>query len=199
MHPILFRIPFLDLPVHTYGVLIATGFLVGIFVASREARRQGEYEQEALDFAFWALIGGMLGARTYFIAVNWRQYFITNPLVSVDLLPFRIPAVFAVWQGGLVFWGGALGGLVAFILYARRHQLNMGKFADLVIIALPIGHFFGRLGCFSAGCCWGEGCYHLDAGQVVANIPFAAYFPPDALAYTSLIRTAVPETLRLMT
>ena len=199
MHPILFHVPFIGLPVHTYGVMIATGFLVGIFVASREARRMGEYEEEALDFAFWALIGGMVGARIYFIAVNWQQYFITNPFVTVKFLPFRIPAVFAVWQGGLVFWGGALGGVLAFLIYVHKHKLHLGKFADLVILALPIGHFFGRLGCFSAGCCWGESCFHLDAGKVVANISGAAYFPPDALAYSSLLRSADPETMRLMT
>ncbi|MBN2361306.1 MAG: prolipoprotein diacylglyceryl transferase, partial [Deltaproteobacteria bacterium] len=95
MHPVLFRIPIVDWPLHTYGVLIAVGFIVGIGLGVREARRQGEYEDEVLDFAFWALVGGMIGARVYFILVNWKQYFVTNPMVSVDWLPFRIPAVLA--------------------------------------------------------------------------------------------------------
>jgi len=198
MHPVLFRLPLVDWPLHSYGVLIAIGFIVGISVALREARRQGEFEEESLDFAFWALVGGMVGARIYFIAVNWEQYFVTHPLVSVDILPFRIPAVFAVWQGGLVFWGGALGGVVAFFIYCHRHNINAAKFADLAIPSLSLGHFFGRLGCFAAGCCWGEPAYHLNAGQVVTDIPFAAQFPPQALAYTSLIRTADTETVRLM-
>jgi len=199
MHPVLFRIPLVDWPLHTYGVLIAVGFIVGIALGVREARRQGQYEEEVLDFAFWALVGGMVGARVYFILVNWKQYFVTNPLVSVDLLPFRIPAVLAVWQGGLVFWGGALGGVVAFFIYCRRHQIDLAKFADLCIVSLPMGHFFGRLGCFSAGCCWGETAYHIDAGKVVSDLPWAALFPTKSLAYTSLIRTADTESVRLMT
>ncbi|MFH1812459.1 MAG: prolipoprotein diacylglyceryl transferase [Pseudomonadota bacterium] len=199
MHPVLFRIPIVDWPLHTYGVLIALGFVMGIFVATREARRQGEYEDEALDFAFWALVGGLVGARVYFIAVNWHQYFVTNPWVTVEWLPFRIPAILAVWQGGLVFYGGALGGVIAFLIYAYRHKLHLGKFADLAIVSLPLGHFFGRLGCFAAGCCWGEPAFHLDAGKVIADMPWAASFPPQALAYTSLIRTADAETVRLMT
>jgi phosphatidylglycerol---prolipoprotein diacylglyceryl transferase len=199
MHPVLFRIPLVDWPLHTYGVLIAIGFIVGIALGVREARRQGQYEEEVLDFAFWALVGGMVGARVYFILVNWHQYFVTNPMVTVDWLPFRIPAVLAVWQGGLVFWGGALGGAVAFFIYCRRHKIDIAKFADLCIVSLPMGHFFGRLGCFSAGCCWGEPAYHLDAGKVVADVPWAALFPTKSLAYTSLIRTADTESVRLMT
>ncbi len=198
MHPVLFRLPFVDWPLHTYGVLIALGFVGGIFVAAREARRHGEYEEEVLDFAFWALVGGMIGARLYFILVNWKQYFITQPFVTVDLLPFRIPAVLAVWQGGLVFWGGALGGVLAFLIYAHKHRMHIGKFADLAIVSLPLGHFFGRLGCFAAVCCWGEPAYHLHEDQVVSDLPFAAQFPEQALAYTSLIRTADSETVRLM-
>lgn len=199
MHPVLFRIPIVGLPLHTYGVLIAIGFIIGISLAVREARRQGAYEEEVMDFSFWALVGGMVGARVYFILVNWRQYFVTNPWVKVDWLPFDIPAVLAIWQGGLVFWGGALGGVIAFVIYGRRHKIHLAKFVDIMVVSLPLGHFFGRLGCFAAGCCWGEPSYHLEAGHVVADLPFAALFPPQSLAYTSLIRTADPETVRLMT
>lgn len=198
MHPVLFRIPGFDWPLHTYGVLIALGFVIGIGLAVRYARRQGEYDEEALDFSFWALVGGMVGARVYFIFVNWQQYFVEQPWVTVDWLPFQIPAILAVWQGGLVFYGGAIGGVAAFFIYCYKHNINYAKFADMAIPSLPIGHFFGRLGCFFAGCCWGESAYHMEAGKVVADIPWAASFPPKALAYTSLIRTSDGEVVQLM-
>ena len=73
MHPVLFRVPGADWPLHTYGVLIVVGFLLAMYVAHREAKRQGKWQEEILDFAFWALLGGMIGARVVFIAVNWRE------------------------------------------------------------------------------------------------------------------------------
>src|SRR5687767_6695422 len=93
VHPVLFRLPVVDWPLHTYGVLIVLGFLTALFVAWREAMRQGAYADDVLDFAFWALVGGMVGARILFIITTWEQY-ARNPL-----------KVFKVWEGGLVFYG----------------------------------------------------------------------------------------------
>jgi phosphatidylglycerol:prolipoprotein diacylglycerol transferase len=198
VHPILFTIPGLGWPLHTYGVCIVMGFLLGMFVVHREAQRQGEYVEDVLDFAFWALLGGMAGARIVFIAVNWHQYFVTNFWDKVDVFgfTFNMPAFLVIWKGGLVFYGAALGGLIAFLLFARARKLPVLKLADILIVGLPLAQVFGRLGCTAAGCCWGDAMYHLDAaGQYVANIPFATRFPEGSLAYNSLLGAAskVPE------
>lgn len=195
MHPVLFRIPGLDWPLHTYGVLIVTGFLVAMFVCSREAQRQGEMKEDVLDFAFWALLGGMIGARVVFIIVNWKQYFVEQFLHP----RYKIPSFLVVWEGGLVFYGAAIGGFVAYWIYAKKRNLHMLKFADICVLGLPIAHVFGRLGCVAAGCCWGDAAYHVDAaGQVVADIPLAAYFPEGSLAYSSLLQHEAPEVVARM-
>jgi len=199
----LFRIPGLDWPLHTYGVLIVTGFLAAMYVAHREAKRQGRYAEEVLDFAFWALLGGMIGARVVFIIVNWREYFIDHPIEHIDALGgMPIPAVLVIWKGGLVFYGSALGGLLAFLWYTRRHNiLGVDKLflADLMVVGVPLAHAFGRLGCVAAGCCWGDAAGHLDAaGQVVQTFPIGISFPNEALAYSSLISSVDSETASWM-
>jgi phosphatidylglycerol---prolipoprotein diacylglyceryl transferase len=198
VHPVIFEIPILGLPLHTYGLMIVTGFMLGMFVVSRQGQRHGGYHEEVMDFGFWALIGGMIGARVVFIMVNAREYFIEKPFVEVPQLGFKIPAVFAIWQGGLVFYGAALGGFIAFIIYAKKHKLPMLKMADILIPALPLGHAFGRLGCVAAGCCWGDPFYHMEHGAVISDIPLAMRFPEGSLAYGSLLRTETVDVVSHM-
>ncbi|OGQ17769.1 MAG: prolipoprotein diacylglyceryl transferase [Deltaproteobacteria bacterium RBG_16_71_12] len=199
MHPVLFNVPFPDipslgikgpLPLHTYGVLIVIGFLLAMYVAWREAKRQGQYVEEVLDFAFWALLGGMIGARVVFIAVNWQDY-LAHPLKIVK-----------IWEGGLVFYGAALGGFVAYLWYSHKHKIfgaDKLKLADMMVVGLPLAAAFGRLGCISAGCCWGDAAYHLDAaGQIVADLPVTIQFPEGALAYQSLLGSETAEVAARM-
>lgn len=187
-------------PLHTYGVLIAMGFVVGISLGVREARRTHFDEEAVLDMGFWSLVSGMVGARVYFILVNWKEYFVDHPWVPVSMggKTINVPAVLAVWQGGLVFYGGALGAVLTFFWFCRKRGLPYGRFADILIPSLPVGHALGRLGCFAAGCCWGDGAYHLDGGNVVWDFPFAAQFPKDSLAYGSLLHTVAPGVQQLM-
>jgi phosphatidylglycerol---prolipoprotein diacylglyceryl transferase len=101
-----------------------------------------------------------------------------------------------------VFYGSALGGLAAFLWYTRKHSiLGVEKLAlaDLMVVGVPLAHAFGRLGCVAAGCCWGDAAYHLDAaGNVISDIPLAAYFPEGSLAYTSLLQSESPEVIARM-
>jgi len=200
VHPVLFKLPFIDWPLHTYGVLIVTGFLMAMFVAWREAIRQGQYADDVLDFAFWALLGGMIGARIVFIIVNWKQYFVDQPWDTV--MGVSVPAVLVVWKGGLVFYGAALGGFISYLLYARSRNIRgaeMLKLADMMIVGLPLAAAFGRLGCVAAGCCWGDAAYTLDAdGHFHSTIPLAFQFPKGSLAYTSLINSETAEVVRAM-
>jgi len=164
----------LDIPVHTYGLLIATAFLAGTWLAQREARRQGQDPERIADLAFWVLVAALVGSRVYFMLVNWRDYFAPGTwLVSTPL--GRIPRVLAVWEGGLVFYGGFIGAALAAAWYMRRHGMRFLPYADSMIPSVALGHFLGRLGCFAAGCCWGDVCR--------TGLPWAVRFPEESLAY----------------
>jgi phosphatidylglycerol:prolipoprotein diacylglycerol transferase len=164
----------LRLPLHSYGLLIASAFLAGIWLAQREARRRGDDAERIADLGFWILVGALVGSRVYFILVNWEDYFgAGRTLVQT---PFgRIPRLLAVWEGGLVFYGGFIGAVLTAFFYMRRHRMPFLRFADTLIPSVAFGHFLGRLGCFLAGCCWGELAH--------GHLPWAARFPPESLAY----------------
>ncbi len=162
------------LPLHTYGVALAVGFVVAIALAQREARRIGQDPERIGDLAFWVLLSALVGSRVYFILVNWRDYFGEGTWLVATRLG-RIPRVFAIWEGGLVFYGGFIAAAATAFVYLRRHGMRFLPYADTAIPSVAIGHFFGRLGCFAAGCCWGE------VSQ--AHLPWLARFPSGSLAY----------------
>jgi len=162
------------LPLHSYGLLIATAFLVGIWLAQREARRRGQDAERTADLAFWILVAALVGSRVYFILVNWGDYFGAGRFL-VDTPFGRIPRLLAVWEGGLVFYGGFIGAVLAALWYMRRHGMPFLAHADSMIPSVAFGHFLGRLGCFAAGCCWGSVAHD--------HLPWAARFPPGSLAY----------------
>lgn len=171
------------LPLHTYGLLIATGFMVGIWLAQREAARRGQDAERIADLAFWILVAALVGSRVYFILVNPGDYFAPGRFL-VDTPVGRIPRLLAVWEGGLVFYGGFIGAALTAWWYLRRHKMPFLAYADTLIPSVAVGHFFGRLGCFGAGCCWG------DVAHV--HLPWLAKFPPESLAYQTFAGRADP-------
>lgn len=173
----------LRLPVHAYGLLIAAGFLSGIWIAQREARRRGQDGERIADLAFWILVAALVGSRVYFILVNWGDYFGPGRFLAETPLG-RIPRFLAVWEGGLVFYGGFIGAALTAWLYLKRNGMPFLAHADTIIPSVAIGHFFGRLGCFCAGCCWG--------GVAHDHLPWAARFPPESLAYQTFAGRANP-------
>jgi phosphatidylglycerol:prolipoprotein diacylglycerol transferase len=177
--PFRFTAP-LALPLHTYGIAMAAAFLVAMWLAGRAAARAGLDKERVMDLCFWILISSMVGSRLLFIVVNWQEY-ARNPW-----------AIFAVWNGGLVFYGGFVAAVLCSVWYLRRHGMKFFPVADALIPSVAIGHAIGRLGCFSAGCCWGEACD--------PHLAWAARFPPEAIVYqsqlaTHLIVAGAPHTL----
>lgn len=199
MFPKLFTIPLLNWPIHTYGLLIVTGFLLALYCAYRQAERIGHYANDVLDFGFWALVGGLIGSRVLFIAVEWRDFFILEPWTLIPAVGIKIPSIFAIWKGGLVIWGGILGGFVALYFFCRKRSIRMWEFADMVVLGVPLAQTIGRLGCLAAGCCYGHPVYHLnEAGQVIADLPLAMRFPPGSMAYSGMLSSASPSEVNLM-
>jgi phosphatidylglycerol:prolipoprotein diacylglycerol transferase len=142
MHPILIQLG--PLPIHTYGFLIAIGFLVAVSVIRKLSARAGLDVERVADLTFWNLLIGFMGARLLFVLTRW-DYFSQNPL-----------AIFQVWNGGLVFFGGPLAVLPFFAWYSRKFKLPVWKVGDVLVPGLAIAHAFGRLGCLAAGCCFGR-------------------------------------------
>ena len=138
MYPELFRIG--DFPVNTYGLLLAIGMLLALFVASRLAGRDGLPRERIYDLGLWTLIGGLLGSKVLLLLVEDNVDFF-----SLDFL-----------RSGGVYYGGFLGGFFALVLLIRWYQLPFWKVADAFAPALALGQAIGRQGCFAAGCCWGK-------------------------------------------
>ncbi|MBW2149236.1 MAG: prolipoprotein diacylglyceryl transferase [Deltaproteobacteria bacterium] len=159
MHPVLFQIG--NFTIYTYGVLVATGFLLGLTVIMREARRSGENPELFIDMALYVLLGAIIGSRALYVLVSWDE-FAANPL-----------HVFMIWRGGLVFYGGLAAAIIVVVLYTRRHQMPILKTLDICAPALALGHAVGRIGCFFAGCCYGK----------ATSLPWAVTFTnPQSLA-----------------
>ncbi|MGC3999734.1 MAG: prolipoprotein diacylglyceryl transferase [Anaeromyxobacter sp.] len=173
----------IDLPLHTYGLLIASAFLLGIWLAQREARRRGQDPERIADLAFWILIAAVVGSELYFIGVNWREYFGPGQFWGETPLG-RWPRFLIFWKNGLVFYGGFIGAALTAWWYMRRHRMPFLAHADTMIPSVAIGHFLGRLGCFGAGCCWG--------GPMHSDLPWAAHFPPESLAYQTFLQRSNP-------
>jgi len=162
MHPRLFTLPAFDLFGHnvgplalpTYGILLVLGMLAGLWVVTRQARKAGLVPEVITDMAVYAIIAGLIGAKVLLLIVEW-PYYSRNPR---DLL--------SLFQSGGVFYGGLLGAIPVAFWYARRHQLDGWKTADVLAPGVVLGQAVGRLGCFMAGCCYGK----------PADVPWAVTF-----------------------
>ncbi|MHB0977163.1 MAG: prolipoprotein diacylglyceryl transferase [Candidatus Aquicultorales bacterium] len=167
---------------HTFGLLLAVGVVIGVSIAYRDLKRRNMDPGIAYDLAIYALIGGLFGARLTYVAGHLAD-FASRPL-----------AVLAIWEGGLIFYGGLIGGAAAVLLYIRIRKLPLGQTADVMAMPLAVGSAVGRLGCFANGCCYGvptEGVWGVVFTDPRSAIASAA---PDLLGHllqpTQLIEAA---------
>lgn len=155
MHPEAFQIG--GLTVYWYGILVAGGFLAGLWTASRRAPWSGVAGSQVLDLGPWLIVGAVVGGRLLFVVTYWREEFAGHPWWEVFMLR----------RGGLVFYGGFLGAVVAHMVYCRVKGLPVWRLADILAPSIALGYFFGRLGCLMTGCCYGAAC----------DLPWAIRFP----------------------
>jgi phosphatidylglycerol:prolipoprotein diacylglycerol transferase len=142
MYPRLFTIGHFTL--HTYGVLMAVAFLLGLWVASRQARRAGIDAARVADLGVYSLIAGLLGAKLMLLLVDWHYYSgHTRELLSL-------------FQSAGVFYGGLILGVPVALWFARRARLPLWPTLDVLAPGVAIGQAVGRLGCLAAGCCYGK-------------------------------------------
>ena len=122
-----------------YGVLIATGMLIGIALAIREAKRVGISEDDVLNIAIIAIPVAIICARLYYVIFSW-DYYSQNP-----------GEVFNIRGGGLAIHGGLIGGILTGFIYAKIKKLDFFKTADAVMVGMPLAQAIGRWGNFING------------------------------------------------
>ncbi len=134
----------------TYGFLVALGVLVGLWISVRNSEKQGINPDDAWNFGIVVVLCGILGAKILYIINDWSTY-AANPreIFSLDTL-----------QAGGVFSGGLLAAFIGAAWYIRKHHMPALATCDAFAPGLALGHAFGRVGCFSAGCCFGKPTSH---------------------------------------
>jgi len=146
MFPKIFSIGDFFLP--SYGVLVTIGFLLGLWVTGKLARRNGLDPQLVTDLGIYVALAGLGGAKLLMLIYE-IPYYIQHPGEIFSL---------ATLQAGGVFFGGLIAALAVAVWYLRSRKLSFLPVADVFAPGIAIGHAIGRIGCFSAGCCWGQAC-----------------------------------------
>ncbi len=160
MNSELFTIPFINVPIQGYGLMVLLGVISALTLIRRGARARGWDAEGPTDIAVWSIICGVAGGRVYYVIDNFEQVGWADS--------------YKIWQGGLVLYGALIGGLISCLLLLRAKGLKPLSFLDLVSPSLAIGIAFGRVGCLLHGCCHGEVC--------IEGYPLAITFPPGAPA-----------------
>ena len=145
MHPTLIDLGFFALP--TYGVLLVVGLTLGLLTARSRANATGLPGDRVLDLGLWVVLWGLVGSKVLLVLTepgylsSWRS-------------------VLGLVRAGGVFYGGLLGAMAAAAVLLHRWRLPALPLVDALVPSVALGHFFGRLGCFAAGCCYGSACGH---------------------------------------
>ena len=151
MHPTLLK--FLSLEFHAYPAMLAIAFLTCTLLAVRNLQHRNPPVDASPHAGLWVFVGALVGAKAYWIL----QY-------SEPRYLWR--AVF-IWEGGLVFYGGLIGGTLALLAYVWTNKLPLLILVDAAAPALALGEAITRIGCFLNGCCWGR----------PGSVPWAVSFP----------------------
>lgn len=159
MHPVLIETG--PITLYSYGFFMAAAFLLGMAWTMREAGLRGLDRRFVLDIGFYVLLGGLLGARLSFAALN-PDLFLDDPLGIIKL-----------WNGGLFFWGGAFVAALFMIIFLRAKNQRILPWLDAAAPGVALGLLVGWLGCLAAGCGYGK----------PADLPWSiTYTHPEAIA-----------------
>jgi phosphatidylglycerol---prolipoprotein diacylglyceryl transferase len=170
VRPILFDIG--SFPLHTFGLMVGLGFMLGLWAASKNCRRIGLDPALPYDLSTWFILGGIGGARILYVLSYWDRDFAGEP----------ISEVFAIWKGGLVFYGGLIGATLLGIIAILRRRLPLWHVADALAPGIALGHVFGRMGCLLNGCCFGR----------ESHLPWAITYPYGHATFHEGAASATP-------
>jgi phosphatidylglycerol:prolipoprotein diacylglycerol transferase len=144
-----------------YGVIVIVAIGVSLWIAWREAKRNGLDEKHFNDAILWVIIAGLIGARLFHVIDHWPHEYINDPIRALY-----------IWEGGLAIWGAVIGGGLALAIFARRRHLRLSFLFDLAAPAVVLGQAIGRFACIITG----------DAMGKPTTGPFGfAYTNPEAM------------------
>ena len=174
MYPEIFHIG--SFPINTYGVFLAIAFLCAILISVKLAARDGLPREKIYDLSLWMLLASLIGSKVlmFFTEPEYRDH--PAQLLSLDFL-----------RSGGVFYGGLIGAVLMGYYLIKRYKLPWWKTADACAPGIAIGSFFGRQGCFAAGCCWGKpttlpwGVKFTELGHEITGVPTDTYLHPTQL------------------
>ncbi|MGH7505153.1 MAG: prolipoprotein diacylglyceryl transferase [Longimicrobiales bacterium] len=174
MYPELFRIG--DFVVTTFGLMMFLSFVSAAMVCGRQLERYGYPRELAWDVLAWVAIGGIVGAKIYYLALHWQDL-AADPLGELTS------------RGGLVWYGGLLGGVLAYYLQIRKKKLPVALMFDATAPALALAYAVGRMGCFLVGD---------DYGMMTdswVGIAFPEGSPPSTAGYLRSLGQEIPTTI----
>lgn len=171
MYPVVFE--FGGLTVTSYGVMVFLAFVTGAWLTGIQLRRRGLDATFAWDMLVWVALGGIVGAKLYYLGLHW-QAVAAAPLHELTN------------RAGLVWYGGLVGGAIAFVWYARRRGMPLLRTADATAPALAAGYAIGRIGCFLVGENYG---FPTDSW---AGIAFARGNPPSTAGNLRAVGAEIP-------
>lgn len=160
MHPDLFSIGFLH--VKTYGCCMALGFFAAWQVLVHLCRRAGRPFEPLGNLLVALMVSGVVGSRIAYVIEHWQAEFAAHPM-----------DVIRIDQGGLMFYGGLILATIVFGCWCAFKRENPLAVGDLLCVVIPMGHAFGRIGCFFYGCCYGK----------LSTSAFAVSFPRGSPAW----------------
>lgn len=146
MHPVLFSIGSFELA--NYGLMTALGYTVAALYLLPRIKKINLDKDTFWNLIFIAFMGALLGAKLLFIIVSWPHL--------GETLAQKITTIVQDFRYGFVFFGGMIVSVTTLIWYMKKKKLPILKTSDFMIVALPLGHALGRIGCFLAGCCYGR-------------------------------------------
>ena len=174
MYPELFRIG--NFPVNTYGVLLATAFLLALVAAARLGARDGLPRERIYDLGLWLLLAAIVGSKVLLLFVEPEYRAHPLSLISLDFL-----------RSGGVFYGGFIAAVATAYVLVRRYKLPWWQTADACAPAIALGNAIGRQGCFAAGCCWGKptalpwGVEFTARAHEITGVPLGVHLHPTQL------------------
>lgn len=121
--------------IYSFGLLVAIAFLAGLWFSLREAKRKGINQDVVQGLVFYIILGSIIGSRMLHVFLYWDSY-------SGNFL-----SIFMLWKGGLAFYGGFIGAVIAAFIYLKSKKLKFFKYADLVAPSIALGHAIGRIAC----------------------------------------------------